>query len=114
MTQANDLDHLINELSVADQVLKTVDKAQKPDPVVEKVLVEKIVNVEKPIAVHREVKQQTSDDLLVFSARSNSSRLFHDFYPSGPPPAVQGRKREIRAPLEAFVIFVTCWPSGRT
>mgnify|MGYP007000414084 len=63
MTQANDLDHLINELSVADQVLKTVDKAQKPDPVVEKVVVEKIVNVEKPIAVHREVKQQTSDDL---------------------------------------------------
>ena len=67
MTQANDLDHLINELSVADQVLKTVDKAQKPDPVVEKVVVEKIVNVEKPIAVSREVKQQTSDDLLVFS-----------------------------------------------
>ena len=67
MTQANDLDHLINELSVADQVLKTVDKAQKPDPVVEKVVVEKIVNVEKPIAVHREAKQQTSDDLLVFS-----------------------------------------------
>ena len=67
MTQANDLNHLINELSVADQVLKTVDKAQKPDPVVEKVVVEKIVNVEKPIAVHREVKQQTSDDLLVFS-----------------------------------------------
>ena len=67
MTQANDLDHLINELSVADQVLKTVDKAQKPDPIVEKVVVEKIVNVEKPIAVHREVKQQTSDDLLVFS-----------------------------------------------
>ena len=66
MTQANDLDHLINELSVADQVLKTVDKAQKPDPV-EKVVVEKIVNVEKPIAVPREVKQQTSDDLLVFS-----------------------------------------------
>ena len=32
MTQANDLDHLINELSVADQVLKTVDKAQKPRP----------------------------------------------------------------------------------
>ena len=67
MTQANDLDHLINELSVADQVLKTVDKAQKPDPVVEKVVIEKIVNVEKPIAVPREVKQQTSDDLLVFS-----------------------------------------------
>ena len=67
MTQANDLNHLINELSVADQVLKTVDKAQKPDPVVEKVVVEKIVNVEKPIAVHREAKQQTSDDLLVFS-----------------------------------------------
>ena len=67
MTQANELEHLINELSVADQVLKTVDKAQKPDPVVEKVVVEKIVNVEKPIAVHREVKQQTSDDLLVFS-----------------------------------------------
>ena len=67
MTQANDLDHLINELSVADQVLKTVDKAQKPDPVVEKVVVEKIVNLEKPIAVHREAKQQTSDDLLVFS-----------------------------------------------
>ena len=67
MTQSNDLDHLINELSVADQVLKTVDKAQKPDPVVEKVVVEKIVNVEKPIAVHREAKQQTSDDLLVFS-----------------------------------------------
>jgi len=67
MTQANDLDHLINELSVADQVLKTVDKAQRPDSVVEKVVVEKIVNVEKPIAVHREVKQQTSDDLLVFS-----------------------------------------------
>ena len=67
MTQANDLDHLINELSVADQVLKTVDKAQKPDPVVEKVVVEKIVNVEKPIALPREVKQQTSDDLLVFS-----------------------------------------------
>ena len=67
MTQANDLNHLINELSVADQVLKTVDKAQRPDPVVEKVVVEKIVNVEKPIAVHREVKQQTSDDLLVFS-----------------------------------------------
>ena len=67
MTQANDLDHLINELSVADQVLKSVDKAQKPDPVVEKVVVEKIVNVEKPIAVHREAKQQTSDDLLVFS-----------------------------------------------
>ena len=67
MTQANDLDHLINELSVADQVLKTVDKAQKPDPVVEKVVVEKIVNVEKPIAFHREAKQQTSDDLLVFS-----------------------------------------------
>ena len=67
MTQANDLDHLINELSVADQVLKTVDKAQKPDPVVEKVVVEKIVNVEKPIAVPREAKQQTSDDLLVFS-----------------------------------------------
>ena len=67
MTQANDLDHLINELSVADQVLKTVDKAQKPDPVVEKVVVEKIVNVEKPIDVPSEVKQQTSDDLLVFS-----------------------------------------------
>ena len=67
MTQANDLDHLINELSLADQVLKTVDKSQKPDPVVEKVVVEKIVNVEKPIAVHREAKQQTSDDLLVFS-----------------------------------------------
>ena len=67
MTQANDLDHLINELSVADQVLKTVDKAQKPDPVLEKVVVEKIVNVEKPIAVPREAKQQTSDDLLVFS-----------------------------------------------
>ena len=67
MTQANDLNHLINELSVADQVLKTVDKAQKPDPIVEKVVVEKIVNVEKPIAVHREVKQQTSDDLLVLS-----------------------------------------------
>ena len=67
MTQANDLDHLINELSLADQVLKTVDKAQKPDPVVEKVVVEKIVNVEKPIAVHRETKQQTSDDLLVVS-----------------------------------------------
>ena len=67
MNQANELDHLINELSVADQVLKTVDKAQKPEPVVEKVVVEKIVNVEKPIAVHREVKQQTSDDLLVFS-----------------------------------------------
>ena len=66
MTQANELEHLINEVSVADQVLKTVDKAQKPDPVVE-VVVEKIVNVEKPIAVHREVKQQTSDDLLVFS-----------------------------------------------
>ena len=67
MTQANELEHLINELFVADQVLKTVDKAQKPDPVVEKVVVEKIVNVEKPIAVHREAKQQTSDDLLVFS-----------------------------------------------
>ena len=67
MTQANDLDHLINELSVADQVLKTVDKTQKPDPVVEKVVVVKIVNVEKPIAVHREAKQQTSDDLLVLS-----------------------------------------------
>ena len=67
MTQANDLDHLINELSVADQVLKTVDKAQRPDPVVEKVVVEKIVNVEKPTAVPSEVKQQTSDDLLVFS-----------------------------------------------
>ena len=67
MTQANELDHLINELSVADQVLKTVDKAQRPDPVVEKVVVEKIVNVEKPTAVPSEVKQQTSDDLLVFS-----------------------------------------------
>ena len=67
MTQTNDLDHLINELSVADQGLKTVDKLQKPDPVVEKVVVEKIVNVEKPIAVHREAKQQTSDDLLVIS-----------------------------------------------
>jgi len=67
MTQANDLDHLINELSVADQVLKTVDKAQRPDPVLEKVVVEKIVNVEKPTAVPSEVKQQTSDDLLVFS-----------------------------------------------
>jgi len=67
MTQANELEHLINELSVADQVLKTVDKAQKPDPVVEKVVVEKIVNVEKPTAVPSEVKQQTSDDLLVFS-----------------------------------------------
>ena len=67
MNQANNLDHLINELSVADQVLKTVDKAQKPDPIVEKVVVEKIVNVEKSIAVPREAKQQTSDDLLVFS-----------------------------------------------
>ena len=67
MTQANDLDHLINELSVADQVLKTVDKVQKPDPIVEKVVVEKIVNIEKPIAVPGEVKQQISDDLLVFS-----------------------------------------------
>ena len=67
MTQGNDLNHLINELAVADQVLKTVDKAQKPDPVVEKVVVEKIVNVEKPTAVPREVKQQTSDDLLVLS-----------------------------------------------
>ena len=67
MTQANDLNHLINELSVADQVLKTVDKAQRPDPVLEKVVVEKIVNVEKPTAVPSEVKQQTSDDLLVFS-----------------------------------------------
>ena len=67
MTPSNDLNHLINELSLADQILKTVDKAQKPDPIVEKVVVEKIVNVEKPIAVPREVKQQTSDDLLVFS-----------------------------------------------
>ena len=67
MTQENDLNHLINELSVADQVLKTVDKAQNPDPVVEKVVVEKIVNVEKPTAVPSEVKLQTSDDLLVFS-----------------------------------------------
>ena len=67
MTQANDLNLLINELSVADQVLKTVDKAQKPDPVVEKVVVEKIVDVEKPITIHREAKQQISDDLLVFS-----------------------------------------------
>ena len=67
MTQANNLNHLINELSVADQVLKTVDKAQRPDSVVEKVVVEKIVNVEKPTAVPSEVKQQTSDDLLVFS-----------------------------------------------
>ena len=67
MTQANDLDHLINELSVADQVLKTVDKVQKPEPVVEKVVVEKIVNVEKPTVVPSEVKQQTSDDLLVVS-----------------------------------------------
>ena len=67
MTQENELEQLINELSVADQVLKTLEKAQKPDPVVEKVVVEKIVNVEKQIAVHREVKQQTSDDLLVFS-----------------------------------------------
>ena len=67
MTQANDLNHLINELSVADQVLKTVDKAQKPDPVLEKVVIEKIINDEKSIAVPREVKRQTSDDLLVFS-----------------------------------------------
>ena len=67
MTLANDLNHLINELCVADQVLKTVDKAQKPDPVVEKVVVEKIINVEKPIAVPRELNQQTSDDLLIFS-----------------------------------------------
>jgi hypothetical protein len=67
MTQANDLNHLISELSVADQVLKTVDKAQKPDPIVEKVVVEKIVNVEKFVFDPREVKQQTSDDLLVFS-----------------------------------------------
>ena len=67
MNQANNLDHLINELSVADQVLKTVDKVQKPDPIVEKVVVEEVVNVEKPIAVHREAKQVTSDDLLVFS-----------------------------------------------
>ena len=67
MNQANELNHLINELSVADQVLKTVDKAQKPDPIVEKVVVKKIVNIEKPIAVPGEVKQQTSDDLLVFS-----------------------------------------------
>ena len=65
MTQVNDLEHLINELSLADQVLKTVDKAQKPDPVVERVVVGKIVNVEKPIAGHREAKQQTSDDFLV-------------------------------------------------
>ena len=43
MTQINDLDHLINELSVADQVLKTVDKAQKPDPVVEKIVVETLI-----------------------------------------------------------------------
>ena len=35
MSKTFELDHLINELSVADQVLQTVDKAQKPDPVVE-------------------------------------------------------------------------------
>ena len=46
MSKTFELDHLINELSVADQVLQTVDKAQKPDPVVEKVVVEKIVNIE--------------------------------------------------------------------
>ena len=37
-----------------------MDKAQKPDPVLEKVVVEKIVNVDKPITVPREIKQQTS------------------------------------------------------
>ena len=62
-----ELDHLINELSVADQVLKTVDKAQKPDPVVEKMVVEKIVNIEKPVTASMGTSQQASDDLLVFS-----------------------------------------------
>ena len=38
MSQVNHLNHLINELSVADQILKTVDKLQKPDPIVEKVV----------------------------------------------------------------------------
>ena len=67
MSKTFELDHLINELSVADQVLQTVDKAQKPDPVVEKVVVEKIVNIEKPVTASVATPQQTSDDLLVFS-----------------------------------------------
>ena len=46
MSKTFELDHLINELSVADQVLQTLDKAQKPDPVVEQVVVEKVVNIE--------------------------------------------------------------------
>ena len=67
MSKTFELDHLINELSVADQVLKTLDKAQKPDPVVEKVVVEKIVNIGKPVTASVATPQQPSDDLLVFS-----------------------------------------------
>ena len=67
MSKTFELDHLINELSVADQVLRTVDKAQKPDPVVEQVVVEKIVNIEKPVSASVGTSQQASDDLLVFS-----------------------------------------------
>ena len=67
MSKTFELDHLINELSVADQVLQTVDKFQKLDPVVEKVVVEKIVNIEKPVTASVGTPQQASDDLLVFS-----------------------------------------------
>ena len=67
MSKNFELDHLINELSVADQVLQTLDKAQKPGPVVEKVIAEKIVNIEKPVTSSVAAPQQASDDFLVFS-----------------------------------------------
>ena len=67
-----DLDNVIGELTVGNQLIQTVDKAQKPEPVIEKVFVDKerIVDrvVEKEQIAFRELTQkQPNDDTLMLS-----------------------------------------------
>ena len=67
-----DLDNVIGELTVGNQLIQTVDKAQKSEPVIEKVFVDKerIVDrvVEKEqIAFREPFHKQTNDDTLMLS-----------------------------------------------
>ena len=63
-----DLDNVIGELTVGNQLIQTVDKAQKLEPVIEKVFVEKERIVEKEqIAFREPIQKQPNDDTLMLS-----------------------------------------------
>ena len=67
-----DLDNVISELTVGNQLIQTVDKAQKPEPVIEKVFVDKerivdrVVDKEQ-IAFREPTQKQPNDDTLMLS-----------------------------------------------